>query len=43
MQPEGSVKWKGGKVLHVLDQKGLRKCKIGAPHSPKGLGAGKGN
>jgi hypothetical protein len=43
VQLEGLVKWKGEKVLHVIDQKGLRKCKIGVPHSPKGLGVGKGN
>ncbi len=28
----------GEKVLHVHDQKGLGKCKIGVVHSPKGLG-----
>ncbi len=43
MQLERLVKWKAKKVLRVLDQKGLRKCKIGVPHSPEGLGVGKGN
>jgi hypothetical protein len=43
VQLEGLVKWKGEKVLHVHDQRGLKKYKVGAPHSPKGLGASKGN
>jgi hypothetical protein len=43
VQLEGLVEWKGEKVLHVHDQRGLRKCKVGAPHSPKGLRASKGN
>jgi hypothetical protein len=33
----------GGKALHVHDQGGLGKCKVGAPHSPKRLGADKAN
>ncbi len=32
-----------GKILHVHDQGGFKKCRIRAPHSPKRLGAGKGN
>ncbi len=36
MQLEGLVEWKGEKVLHVHDHKGLRKCKVGAPYSPSG-------
>jgi hypothetical protein len=39
VQLEGLVKWKGEKVLHVHDQVGLRKCKVGALHSFEGLGA----
>ncbi len=31
------------KVLYVNDQRGLGKCKVGAPHSYKRLGVGKGN
>jgi hypothetical protein len=33
----------GGKVLRVHDQGGLGKCKVGASHSHKRLGASKGN
>ncbi len=33
----------GEKVLHVDDQRGLGKCKVGAPHSPAKLGVSKGN
>jgi hypothetical protein len=29
VQLEGLVEWKGEKVLHVHDQGGLRKCKVG--------------
>jgi hypothetical protein len=43
VQLKGLVEWKREKVLHVHDEKGLRKCKIGASHSHKRLGAGKGN
>ncbi len=43
MQLEGLVKWKGEKVLHVHDQRGLGKCKVGVSHSHKGLGVDKGN
>jgi len=43
VQLEGLVKWKGEKVLHVHDQRGLGKCKVGAPHSHKGLRVNKGN
>jgi hypothetical protein len=43
VQLEGLVKWKGEKVLDVHDQKGLGKCKVGASHSHKRLGADKGN
>ncbi len=43
MQLEGLIKWKGEKVLHVHDQKGLRKCKVGALHSFKGLRVNKVN
>jgi hypothetical protein len=28
VQLEGLVKWKGEKVLHVHDQRGLGKCKV---------------
>ncbi len=42
MQLEGLVMWKG-EVLHVHDQGGLGKCRVGALKSPKGLGAGKEN
>ncbi len=40
---EGLVEWKWEKVLHVHDQGGLGKCKVGAPHSHEGLRANKGN
>jgi hypothetical protein len=43
VQLEGLVEWKGEKVLHVHDQRGLGKCKVGASHSHKGLGVNKGN
>jgi hypothetical protein len=43
VQLEESIKWKGEKVLHVHDQRGLGKCKVGAPHSHEGLGSNKGN
>jgi hypothetical protein len=33
----------GGKFLHVDDQRGLGKCKVGAPHSHEGLKVDKGN
>jgi hypothetical protein len=29
VQLEGLVKWKGEKVLHLHDQGGLGKCKVG--------------
>jgi len=32
-----------GRALHVHDQGGLGKCRVGAPHSPKRLKANKGN
>jgi len=38
----GVVKWIGEKVLHVHDQRSLRKCRVGAPHFNEGLGANKG-
>ncbi len=40
---KGLVEWKGENVLHVHDQGGFGKCKVGAPYSFKGLGVGKGN
>ncbi len=43
MQLEGLVEWKGEKVLHAHDQGDLGKCGVGASHSHKGLGVGKGN
>jgi hypothetical protein len=43
VQLKGLVKWKGEKVLHVHDQWGLGKCRVGALHSFKGLGVDKGN
>ncbi len=43
VQMEGLVEWKGEMVLHVHDQGGLGKCRVGASHSHKGLGASKGN
>jgi len=33
----------GENVLVVHDWGGLRKCKIGTPHSHEGLGVGKGH
>ncbi len=42
MQLEGLVEWKGEKVLHVHDQRGLGKCKVRASRSHKGLGAIRG-
>jgi hypothetical protein len=42
VQLEGLVGWKGEKVLHVHDQGGLGKCRVGASHSHKGLGVDKG-
>ncbi len=42
MQLEGLVDWKGEKVLHVHDQGGLGKCRVGAPHSHEGLGPVRG-
>jgi hypothetical protein len=41
MQLEGLVGWKGEKVLHVHDERGLGKCKVGASYSYKGLRASK--
>jgi hypothetical protein len=35
--------WKGEKVLHVHDQGGLGKCRVGAPLSLKELGVSKEN
>ncbi len=32
MQLEGLIEWKGENVLHVHDQRGLGKCRVGAPH-----------
>ncbi len=43
MQLVGLVEWKGEKVLHVHDQRGLGKCKVGAPYSHEGLEVGKEN
>jgi hypothetical protein len=43
VQLEGLVEWKWEKVLHVHDQGGLGKCKVGVPHSHEGLRANKGN
>jgi hypothetical protein len=43
VQLEGLVEWKGEKVLHVHDQRGLEKCRFGASHSHKGLGVNKVN
>ncbi len=43
VQLEGLVEWKGEKVINVHNQSGLGKCKVGASHSHKGLGASKGN
>ncbi len=43
MQLERLVKWKGEKVLHVLDQGRLGKFKVRAPHSYERLGVDKGN
>jgi hypothetical protein len=43
VQLERLVKWKGEKVLHVHDQRGLGKCKVGASPSHKVLGVDKGN
>jgi hypothetical protein len=37
------VEWKGEKVLDVHDQRGLGKCKVGAPYSHERFGASKGN
>ncbi len=43
MELGGIVEWKGEKVLHVHDQRGLGKCKVRASHSSEGLRVGKGN
>ncbi len=43
MQLAGLVEWKGEKVIHVHEQRGLGKCKVGASHSHERLMANKGN
>jgi hypothetical protein len=42
VQLEGLVEWKGENVLHVHDQGGLGKCRVGALHLHKNLGLVRG-
>jgi hypothetical protein len=43
MRLEKLVEWKGKKILHVHDQRGLGKCRVRASHSHKRLGVSKRN